>query len=132
MRNVLAYITTLVAFLAVDLVFIGFLARPIYQAEIGPLLLKDFKAAPALVFYLLYIAGVVAFVVTPALRQRQWQSAALMGAAFGLVAYATYDLTNLATMKGFTLKIALIDLAWGAAATAFAATVGYAATRRFG
>jgi uncharacterized membrane protein len=132
MRNAIAYITTLVVFLALDFVWIGFLARPIYQAEIGELLAKDFKAAPAIVFYLIYIAGVVAFVVTPALRQRQWQSAALMGAAFGLVAYATYDLTNLATLKGFTLKITLVDLAWGAAATSFASTVGYAVARRLG
>ena len=132
MRTAVAYITTLIVFLALDFTWIGILARPIYQHEIGGLLLKDFNALPAVIFYLLYIVGVVLFVVTPAMRDRQWQRAALMGAAFGLVAYATYDLTNLATMRGFTLKITLIDLAWGAFATAVASTVGYAVARRLG
>ena len=132
MRTAVAYITTLIVFLALDFTWIGILAHPIYQHEIGGLLLKDFNALPAVIIYLLYIVGVVLFVVTPAMRDRQWQRAALMGAAFGLVAYATYDLTNLATMRGFTLKITLIDLAWGAFATAVASTVGYAVARRLG
>lgn len=132
MRYVVAYIVTLLVFLGMDFSFVLGLAAPIYQQEIGPLLLKSFKAVPSVLFYLIYIGGAVLFVISPALKERRWQRAALLGVAFGLVAYSTYDLTNLGTMKGFTLKITLIDLAWGMVVTSVSSTVGYLAARRFG
>ena len=132
MRYLVAYVVTLVVFLGMDFSFVLGLAAPIYQQELGPLLLKSFKAVPSVLFYLIYIGGVVLFVVAPALKERRWQRALFMGIAFGLVAYATYDLTNLGTMKGFSTKITFIDMAWGMTVTSVAATAGYFASRRFG
>ena len=132
MRYVVAYVVTLLVFLGMDFSFVLGLAAPIYKQEIGPLLLTNFNIVPSMLFYLVYIGGAVLFVVTPALKERRWQRAALLGVAFGLVAYSTYDLTNLGTMKGFTLKITLIDLTWGMVVTCVSSTVGYLAARRFG
>jgi uncharacterized membrane protein len=132
MRYVVAYVVTLLVFLGMDFSFVLGLAAPIYKQEIGSLLLTNFNLVPSMLFYLVYIGGAVLFVVTPALKERRWQRAALLGVAFGLVAYSTYDLTNLGTMKGFTLKITLIDLTWGMVVTAVSSTVGYLAARRFG
>jgi uncharacterized membrane protein len=132
MRYVVAYVVTLLVFLGMDFSFVLGLAAPIYKQEIGSLLLTNFNLVPSMLFYLVYIGGAVLFVVTPALKERRWQRAALLGVAFGLVAYSTYDLTNLGTMKGFTVKITLIDLTWGMVVTAVSSTVGYLAARRFG
>jgi uncharacterized membrane protein len=132
MRYLVAYVVTLLVFLGMDFSFVLGLAAPIYKQEIGPLLLTNFNLVPSMLFYLVYIGGAVLFVVTPALKERRWQRAALLGVAFGLVAYSTYDLTNLGTMKGFTLKITLIDLTWGMVVTSVSSTVGYLAARRFG
>jgi len=132
MRYVVAYVVTLAVFLGMDFSFVLGLAAPIYQQEIGPLLLKSFNVAPSVLFYLVYVGGAVLFVIAPALKARSWRRAALLGVAFGLVAYSTYDLTNLGTMKGFTLKITLIDLTWGMVVTSVSSTVGYLVARRFG
>ena len=132
MRYLVAYVVTLLVFLGMDFSFVLGLAAPIYKQEIGSLLLTNFNLVPSMLFYLVYIGGAVLFVVTPALKERRWQRAALLGVAFGLVAYSTYDLTNLGTMKGFTLKITLIDLTWGMVVTSVSSTVGYLAARRFG
>jgi uncharacterized membrane protein len=95
-----------------------------YVDEIGPLL----KAVPdlrvALIFYLIYLCGVVILVMKPAFIQRSVRSAALYGALFGLCAYGTYDLTNLATLNGFSVRIAMIDLAWGIFLTSTTSSVG--------
>lgn len=96
-----------------DYLWLGFIAKKLYYAEMGKLLLDKPNMGAALVFYFIYVVGVLVFVVNPALERDSWQYALGMGALFGLVAYATYDLTNLATMKDFPLKIVLIDLAWG-------------------
>jgi uncharacterized membrane protein len=132
MRYAIAYIVTLLVFLGLDFSFVVGLASPIYKQELGPLLLAQFKPIPTVLFYLIYIFGVVLFVIAPALKERRWQRALIMGVAFGLVAYATYDLTNLGTMKGFSQKITFIDMAWGMTVTSVSATVGYFAARRFG
>lgn len=96
-----------------DYLWLGFIAKKLYYAEMGKLLLDKPNMGAALVFYFIYVVGVLVFVVNPALERDLWLYALGMGAFFGLVAYATYDLTNLATMKDFPLKIVLIDLAWG-------------------
>jgi uncharacterized membrane protein len=132
MRYIVAYVVTLVVFLGMDFSFVLGIASPIYKQEIGQLLLTSFNVVPSMLFYLVYIGGTVLFVTAPALKERRWQKAALLGVAFGLVAYSTYDLTNLGTMKGFTLKITLIDLTWGMVVTSVSSTVGYLVARRFG
>lgn len=129
MRNLAAYGAALLVFLGLDFAWLSLVARGLYVHEIGPLLLPQGRLAPAVGFYMLYVAGVVVFVVAPALERRSWTRAAGLGALFGLVAYSAYDLTNLATLKGFTATLAAVDLAWGAAVTAAAAAAGYAAGR---
>lgn len=106
-----------------DYIWLGFIAKKLYYAEMGKLLLDKPNMGAALAFYLIYVVGVLVFVVNPALAKESWQYALGVGALFGLVAYATYDLTNLATMKDFPLKIVIIDLAWGMFITA-AVSVG--------
>ncbi len=107
-------------FIALDLTWIGFVAKNLYQNQIG-FLLKTQVNWPAVVsFYLVYITGLVFFVIHPSIQKNSWSMALLHGALFGLVTYATYDLTNLATTKNWPLPITLIDLAWG---TFIAATV---------
>lgn len=106
-----------------DYIWLGFIAKKLYYAEMGKLLLNKPNMGAALAFYLIYVVGVLVFVVNPALAKESWQYALGIGALFGLVAYATYDLTNLATMKDFPLKIVIIDLAWGMLITA-AVSVG--------
>jgi uncharacterized membrane protein len=99
--------------LVIDMVWLMWLGRGFYIEEIGGLLLEQPNLIAAFGFYALYIAGLVYLVIAPAAEADSVMKAVISGAVFGLVAYATYDLTNLAVMKGFTLKIALIDMVWG-------------------
>lgn len=132
MRYVKAYLGTVAAFLAVDSVWLAYIARDFYRENIGHLMLDKPNFGAAAVFYLLYIAGIVFLAVRPALATRRWQTAAAHGAVFGLVAYATYDLTNLATLRGWPVKMVVIDMAWGLFLTAAAATGGFFAARGAG
>jgi uncharacterized membrane protein len=113
MTTAIAYITALVLFLAIDLAWLMWLGRGLYVSEIGALLRPKPLLAAAVAFYLLYSAGLVLFAILPGLAVSSAFRAALLGAALGLVAYGTYDLTNLAVTQGFTLKIAVIDMLWG-------------------
>ncbi len=110
----LLWVIAFVLLLAIDMVWLLWLGRGFYVQEIGGLLLEQPNMAAALAFYALYIAGLVYLVIAPAMEAESVFKALITGAVFGLVAYGTYDLTNLAVMKGFTTKIALIDMAWGA------------------
>lgn len=132
MRYLAAYGAALAVFLGLDFTWLSIVARGLYAREIGPLLLAKPLVGPGVLFYALYLLGVVVFVVAPALERGRWSRAAGFGALFGLVAYATYDLTNLATLKGFSARLTLADLAWGMVVTAAAASAGYAAARRVG
>ena len=112
------YFIALFVFLCIDAVWLTFAGRSIYAAELGALLREKPDFAVAFIFYLVFIAGLVSFVILPAAAAGDIGQAVRMGALFGLVSYATYDLTNLSTINGFTTKIALIDLAWGATISA--------------
>ena len=114
-----------------DFVWLGFVAKKLYYSEMGNILLKDFNMVPALMFYVIYVVGVLVFVINPAIEKGSWTYALGYGALFGFVAYATYDLTNLATLKGFSPKIVVIDLAWGAFITATVAVGTYFAVKAF-
>jgi len=131
MRYLVAYLAAGLAFLAIDSVWLMTMADLLYRPLLGDLLAESFNLAPAVLFYLIYIAGVVIFAVRPALATGRWTTAALFGALFGFCAYATYDLTNHATIKDWPAVITLVDLCWGTVLTATAATAGYAATKRF-
>jgi uncharacterized membrane protein len=117
------HVLTLVTFLLLDAVWLGLVAREMYRREIGHLLAPKVRWGAAVAFYVLYIAGLLLLVVLPNQRS-PWVLTAGLGAAFGLVAYATYDLTNLATLVRWPISVTLADLAWGAFATAIAAAAG--------
>jgi uncharacterized membrane protein len=119
------YAASLGVFLVVDLLWLGVIARGFYRHQLGPLLRPDVRWAPALVFYLLFVAGILVFAVIPALERGSWGRALVLGGLFGAIAYATYDLTNLATLKGFPPLVAVVDIAWGAFLAALIAGIAY-------
>ncbi|MFN0191177.1 MAG: DUF2177 family protein [Aestuariivirga sp.] len=125
------YVITLPILLVLDVIWLSLAGRTIYAAEIGGLMRESPNFFVAFLFYLLFAAGLVWFVIAPAAAQGSISRAMLTGAFFGLVAYATYDLTNLATMKGFTAKIAMIDLAWGTIVSAVVSGLALYAARLF-
>jgi uncharacterized membrane protein len=124
MTYVVAYIATAIVFLGLDAIWLSKLALGMYRQELGSLLLEKPNLPIAGAFYLLYVVGIVVLAIVPALGGG-WVKATLMGAVLGLVAYGTYDITNLSTLKGWSTRLALIDIAWGTALTAVSATIGY-------
>lgn len=108
------YCVALLVFLIIDLFWLGIIAKNFYRDQIGFLMSDQVAWGPALLFYALYVAGLVFFAIEPAVKRGSWSAALLHGAWFGLVCYATYDLTNLATLKGWPIKMVVYDLAWGA------------------
>ena len=128
-RYLHAYIATAVGFCALDFIWLTLAAPTFYQAQIGQLLVAKPNLVPALAFYVVYVAGLVLFCVLPAVDAGSWSKAAMLGAALGVVAYATYDLSNLATLKGWTVALTLADMAWGGVASALASTFGYVGTQ---
>lgn len=131
-KILIAYFSTLAAFCVIDFLWLGAIAPGFYKSQIGPLLLEKPNMLPAAIFYLLYAAGLVFFCVYPALDAGAWTRAALLGALLGLLAYATYDLSNLATLRGWTGLLSVVDIVWGATVSAMAATIGYLVTQAFG
>lgn len=129
---IVAYLATALAFLGLDTVWLSLSASRLYKPHLKDLLLEKFNVVPAASFYLLYVAGILVFAVFPALATGRWTTALGRGAALGLVAYATYDLTNQATLRGWSTTVTIADLCWGTALTGLAATVGYLATRALG
>ena len=128
-RSVIAYVATLIVFGLVDFIWLGFIAKDLYRNGIGHLMADSPNWAAAVAFYLIFIGGLVFFAVLPALDVDAWPRALLYGALFGFFCYATYDLTNYATLKGWPLSIVLADLAWGAFVSGVGATAGYFITR---
>jgi uncharacterized membrane protein len=124
---VVAYFACALVFLGLDWVWIGLIAKSFYVWALGSLM-RDRPLLVALAFYLIDAVGIVVFAVEPALSHG-FARAALLGALYGFCAYATYDLTNLATLRGFPPKLAFLDIAWGACVTAVAALVGFHAAR---
>jgi len=120
---IVAYALAIVVFIGIDLVWLMGVARSLYVEEMGALLRKQPMIGAAVAFYLLYIGGLVFFAIAPGLAAGSPLKAAMLGAALGLVAYGTYDLTNLAVIEGYTLRIALIDLAWGTVLTGLTAGI---------
>ena len=131
-RIILSYILTTIVFFAVDMVWLGFIAKNIYRKYLGALLSDTVNWAAAIIFYLIFIAGIFIFVINPAIEKQSAVRAIALGAVFGFIAYATYDLTNYATLKGFPLNIVFIDLAWGAVLTAIVSVAGYYITKYVG
>ena len=123
------YVVTGLILGAFDAFWLLAVASRLYRREMGDILLSRPNFVAAGIFYLIYTAGIVAFVVSPALEQQSWQHAVGYGALLGLVAYATYDLTNLATLRGFSISIAMIDLVWGVVLTSAVGGLSFAVIR---
>ncbi|MCU0553233.1 MAG: DUF2177 family protein [Syntrophales bacterium] len=119
------YLLTVPVFFAIDMVWLGFAARTFYRTHLGPLLRPSVNWPAAILFYLLYIAGILIFATLPALEDRSLQQATVMGGLFGFFAYATYDLTNLATLKDWPVKVVVVDILWGIVLTASVSTASY-------
>lgn len=126
------YACAALVMLPLDIAWLSTMGRTFYRQQLGDLLLDRPAWVPALAFYLLYVVGVVVFAVLPAVREQSLLTAFAFGALFGLIAYATYDLSNLATLRGFTTTVALVDLAWGSVLTAATAGGAYALARWIG
>jgi uncharacterized membrane protein len=128
LRYLIAYVATALVFLGSDYVWlnrtIGF-----YRNELGDVLAEKPNIGAAAVFYLIYILGIVALAVMPATRNGGWVSAATFGGMLGFVAYATYDLTNLATLSRWSLAVSVVDMVWGTLVTAVASLAGFFAVR---
>ena len=107
------YFVTLIAFFAIDLVWLGLVARTFYSRYLGFLMAPKTNWLAALIFYLLFIVGILVFVVVPGLEENSLRTTLLRAALFGLITYATYDLTNLATIKDWPVLITIVDMAWG-------------------
>ncbi|MDM0111145.1 DUF2177 family protein [Variovorax sp. J22R133] len=127
----LAYAAVAVIFLALDAIWLTAMADRLYRPALAHLMRERFDVAPAIVFYALYFVGVVIFAVAPGLRDGDWQRSLGLGALFGLIAYATYDLTNQATLKDWPWHVTVADLVWGSFVTAVAAGIACAVTARF-
>ena len=125
------YLVALGVFLVIDVVWIGMVASKLYQDQIGFLLKERFNLPVALGFYAVFIVGLMFFVIVPALDRGSWQFALLAGAFFGLITYATYDLTNLATIKNWPVVITVIDIAWGTLLCGATSLISYLIIQRF-
>jgi uncharacterized membrane protein len=132
MRPLIAYLTTGLVFMAMDATWLALAGPALYKPEIGAMLADKVSPAPAAIFYLLYVGGLVYFAVLPGAAAGKLTKAAIAAAILGLVAYGAYDLTNAATLKVWSTKVTVADLCWGAFASAVAATVGAFATRKLG
>ncbi len=126
------YFLALVGFLAIDLVWLAVMAPRFYRRQLGALLSDQPVWWAALLFYLLFVAGLLVFAILPGLQARSLSRALLLGAFFGLVCYATYDLTNLATVKNWPWLVTAVDMVWGAVLAASVSGIGYAAGRWLG
>ncbi len=131
-RYAAAYLTTGLVFAGMDAVFLTLAGDRLYRPILGAVMADGFRLAPAVVFYLVYLAGIQVFVVAPALKAGGgWRRSLGMGALYGAFCYATYDLTNQATLAVWSTTITLVDITWGAVVTGVAAAAGTVAALRF-
>lgn len=130
MRSVaITYLAVLVVFTVVDFLWLGLVALDFYKKEIGAIMLEKPRLQVAAIFYVLYALGITLLAVNPALAADEWHKAVVLGAVFGLCAYGTYDLTNLATLERWSFRLAIVDMIWGTFLTSIAALAGFVAGR---
>jgi len=125
------YLVALIAFFLIDMIWLGLIASQLYRRYLGHLMAPQVNWSAAIIFYLLFIGGIVYFAAIPALQQNSFKQAVIRGAIFGLITYATYDLTNLATLKDWPPAITFIDLAWGTFLSTAVTAVSFAAGKKF-
>jgi uncharacterized membrane protein len=120
-----SYVATAVVFFGLDFIWLSSVATNFYKDRIGSLLLEQPNLAVAGIFYLFYVAGIVYFAVLPGVVSGSWMTAMVNGALLGLIAYGTYDMTNLSTLKNWSISVSVVDVLWGTFLTGLAATLGY-------
>jgi uncharacterized membrane protein len=126
------YVIALPVFFTMDMVWLGLVAKGFYRRQIGSLMRVSVNWPAAIIFYLLFILGLVVFVVAPALDRSSWARALAYGALFGLITYATYDLTNLATLRDWPVLLTAVDLVWGAALAAAVSVATFGIATKIG
>lgn len=131
MNIIKIYFITFVVFFLVDIVWLGFISKSLYSKYLGHLMAPNVNWTAALIFYFLFIAGLVFFVINPSIEKQSIVYAILVGGFFGLITYGTYDLTNLATIKDWPINITIIDLIWGTFLNATTSGVTYMVVQRF-
>lgn len=131
MAYVIAYLVCVVVMGGLDFLWLSNMSQSLYQRDLGPLLAENPNMSVAVIFYLIFIVGILIFAVRPALASGDWRTAALYGALFGFFTYATYDLTNFATMKVWTLRVTVLDIAWGTFLTGTVAAAASIAALKF-
>ncbi len=131
LKYFVAYGASATTFLIVDLLWLGLVAKGFYRNNIGALMADHFNIAAAVTFYLVYIVGIVIFAISPAFESGSWRPALIFGCLFGFFAYATYDMTNLATLRDWPVTMAVADMAWGTFLTGISATAGFFAAKTF-
>ena len=129
MQFAIAYVATALAFFAADFIWLTVATPRLYRPQLGPLLAEQPNLGVAAVFYAVYVVGIVILVVQPATAAKSLPMAIGFAALLGLVAYGTYDITNLATIRGWPLVVSLVDMVWGMCATTIGAVAGFAACR---
>jgi uncharacterized membrane protein len=129
MTYIIAYVAVLIVFGTIDAVWLTTMGALLYRPALGDILAQNLRVVPAIAFYLLFPIGIVVFAVLPGLRAQSPLAAAALALLFGTLAYATYDLTNYATLRNWTLQITVVDIGYGALASSLAATVAFFAVR---
>lgn len=119
------YLIALPVFFAIDMLWLGLIAKNFYRRELGFLMAENVNWVSAILFYLLFIAGIVFFVLIPNLNKGSFLPVLLSGAFFGLITYATYDLTNLATIKNWPILVTVVDLVWGVVLSSLVSVITY-------
>ena len=122
---VLLYFITLAIGLIIDLIWLGLMNSRFYKSRLAGLMSDTVNWLPGILFYLLFIAGLLILVVIPAFNNESWVSAMLLGGLLGMVAYGTYDLTNLASIKNWSIVVTIVDIVWGTILAATVATISY-------
>ncbi len=126
------YLIALASFFTIDMLWLGLIAKNFYAKQIGHLMKTDINWAAAIIFYLIFIFGLVVFVIIPAMEKGSWVYTLFFGALFGLVCYATYDLTNLAVAKDWPLLVTVVDLIWGVILAASVSAITYFIANKIG
>lgn len=129
--NYKVYPLTLGIFLIIDSIWLGMIAKNFYARELAGLMTTNINWIAAVLFYVLFSIGIIHFVIRPALTQKSATMCLQLGLLFGLICYATYDLTNLATIRDWPITITIIDLIWGACVTAMTSIISYSLSKKF-
>ena len=128
LKYVLAYLSTAVVFFILDFIWLSSMATTFYRARLPDIMATDVNYPAAVLFYVIFVAGVVIFAVGPALENGRWATALTYGALFGFMAYATYDLTSQATLKQWSTAVTVVDMAWGTFVSGTSATLSFFVT----